>query len=63
MQKLIYEIDENDLKQLVFDHFVEVFGNISGLKVDDIKIEVKSKQNYKSEWEMANFRARIDKTF
>lgn len=62
MQKLNYEIDEKALKQLVFNHFVVMFGDSAGLKLEDIKIEVKSKQNYKSEWEVANFRARIEKT-
>lgn len=50
------EINEAELKQLILHHLQSKLGDI---KLDDnaLKIEVKSKQNYKSEWEPAAFRA------
>jgi hypothetical protein len=61
MIKFNIEIDEKALRVLVIAHLRDQLGNIS-LTAEDVKIEVKSKQNYKSEWEPAAFRARIDKT-
>lgn len=54
-------IDEEKLKELVIAHLNELLGTMNFNK-DDVKIEVKSKQNYKAEWEVANFRATINKT-
>lgn len=56
--KINVEIDEKTLKDLVLDHFRTLMR--VDLRPDQIKIEVKSKQNYRSEWEEASFRARID---
>lgn len=58
--KLNIEIDENELKRLVFNHLQEKLGEVP-LLMTDIQIEVKSQQNYKSEWEKAAFRARVEK--
>jgi hypothetical protein len=58
--KLTVEIDEGTLRKLVIDHLNDIF-NVR-LSADDIKIETKSAQNYKAEWEVANYRARVDKT-
>jgi len=54
--KIRLELDEATLKGLVMDYFRSSLGE---LRFDDkaIKIETKSKQNYKSEWESAAFRA------
>lgn len=49
-------ITETELKQLVVAHLGEKLGNIT-FAPENLKIEVKSKQNYKSEWEVAEFRA------
>ena len=49
-------ISENDLKSLVINHLQNTLGDLP-LDRDRLRIEVKSKQNYKSEWEVANFRA------
>ena len=55
--RLNIEIDENTLKELVRQYMSEQIGQI--IEIRNIEIEVKSKQNYKSEWESAQFRARI----
>jgi hypothetical protein len=54
--QLRIEVTESELKQLVLAHLQEKLGNIS-FKAENVRIEVKSKQNYKSEWEVAAYRA------
>lgn len=56
--KLEIELTENELKELVFNYLESRLGDLYFNK-DDVKIEVKSKQNFKSEWEYAEFRARL----
>jgi hypothetical protein len=53
------ELNETDLKQLVLDHCRSVTGN-DNLQLSDVKIETKSKQNYRSEWETASWRASLE---
>jgi hypothetical protein len=53
-------IDESTLKELVCDHLSKVIGAV--IEEADVKIEVKSKHNYRSEWETAAFRATIHKS-
>lgn len=53
-------IDAETLKRLVIEHLADRLGNLP-LDKEDITIEVKSKQNYKSEWEPAEFRATYEK--
>ena len=53
--KITIEVDEKTLRQLVAAHFEKY-----GISPDDVVIEVKSQQNYKSEWERAAFRARAE---
>lgn len=53
-------IDEKALKKLIIDHIQELAGDRIYVKPEDVRIEVKSKQNYKSEWETAAFRAEMD---
>lgn len=57
--KIHVEIDEKQLKSLVYDYLLDKLGNVS-LRPEDVKIEVKSKQNWKAEWEEALFRARVE---
>ena len=59
MPKIEIEIDEADLRSLIKKYLEEKLNFV--FKDEEIKIEVKSKQNYKSEWEVAQFRARITK--
>ena len=56
--KLNIEVTEKDLRDLVLDFVRNKLGdvNISG---ESVIIEVKSKQNYRAEWESAKFRARV----
>lgn len=53
------EIDEAELKRIIIAHIQDYFNDKYG-KFDANKVifEVKSKQNYRSEWEVADFRAR-----
>ncbi len=53
------EINEATLKRLVCDYLTEVLG--ASIEEKDIQIQTKSKQNYKSEWETAAFRAVVHK--
>ena len=57
MTKIEIEIDEETLRRLVMNFLSTMVGE--SLKESDINIEVKSTQNYKSEWETARFRARV----
>jgi hypothetical protein len=50
-------ISEADVKQLVVEHIQKKLGDIY-----KVLIEVKSKQNFKSEWENATCRARYQAT-
>lgn len=50
------EIDEKKLRGLVLDYLRAKLGDVS-LNSDRVVILVKSKQNYKSEWEEAAFKA------
>ncbi|MCK5612612.1 hypothetical protein KAR91_62650 [Candidatus Pacearchaeota archaeon] len=54
-------IDEKLLKELVIDYLERKLGSVP-VKENDVKIQVKSKQNYKLEWESAKFRATFNKT-
>lgn len=54
------EIDEMELRMLVLNRMRALMPDES-ISESDIKIEVKSKQNYRSEWESASFRARVVK--
>lgn len=54
------ELDENDLKRLVANEIHDKMPE-ANIKESDIKITVKSKQNFRSEWEEAEFRATVNK--
>jgi hypothetical protein len=58
MFKIEAELDATLLKQLVVDYFES-----KGLDIEpsNVIIEVKSTQNYKSEWEPAAFRAKVQR--
>lgn len=55
--KLEFEIDESELRQII----AQYLKNRVDLAVDPslIDIQVKSKQNYRAEWETAAFRAKF----
>jgi hypothetical protein len=50
------EIGEQDLKRLVKDELKRLLGD-HPFDLTKVRIYVKSKQNYKSEWEEATFKA------
>jgi len=54
--KVKIEIDERELRKLVLDHIGLRLGEVP-LDKNRVHIRVKSKQNYKSEWEEAAFMA------
>lgn len=65
MSELKIVVDEKKLRELVYKYFDEIIDPSYGhdnISESDIKIEVKSKQNWKSEWEAAEFRAIYHKT-
>ena len=49
-------LTQNDLRKIVARHISEVIGGVD-ISPDNVLIEVKSKQNYKAEWEPAEWRA------
>ncbi|MGH9966558.1 MAG: hypothetical protein ACREBG_01825 [Pyrinomonadaceae bacterium] len=51
--KVRIEVSAEDLKSLVLKHIRNLGISVSDL--GSIKIETKSKQNYKAEWESADF--------
>lgn len=57
--KITVKLNKKDLVALILSEIQEKTKNYS-LKESDIVIEVKSNQNYKSEWESADFRATYD---
>lgn len=59
MANIKIEYSATDLKNLVLK---DLQGKFPGQKIElhQVAIETKSKQNYKSEWETADFRASIN---
>lgn len=62
MAEIKIVIDEKKLKELISDHLYDLFGSLTFTE-EEISIMVKSKQNYKSEWEKADFKAEVNKSF
>lgn len=54
--KIHIEIDENELRELVLNAIQERV-TCADVKEKDVQILVKTKQNYKAEWEAGSFRA------
>lgn len=52
--KIRVELNEKELRELIINYLEENIGTTFDEK--KINIEVKSSQNYKSEWEQADFR-------
>lgn len=55
---LTIQLTEQDIKHLVYAEIARRLGDIK-FEPSQVKLEVKSKQNYKSEWETAAFRAYV----
>lgn len=47
------ELTEDECKSIIYRFLEE---NVSGLQREKVKFHTKSKQNYKSEWEVADFK-------
>ena len=60
MGSLFIELSEVDVRKLVKSHIESIIG--ASVEESDVNIEVKSKQNYKSEWEQAAFRVKVHST-
>lgn len=58
--KIRTEIDEQELKKIALKEMEELLGDFP-FNPQDVKIETKSKQNYKSERETDAFRAVLEK--
>lgn len=52
--KITVELDEENIRAIVADWINEKYG--MHLEGNQLHIEVKSKQNYRSEWEIAHIR-------
>ena len=61
MSEIHIEIEESKVKSLVIEYLQSCLGDVV-INEDDVKIEVKSKNNYKAEWEVACFRAVVNIT-
>ena len=57
--KIKVTIDELELKKLVVRELQNKMGDIL-IDIKDVNIMVKSKQNYKPEWEEAEFKAEFE---
>jgi len=62
MAKIEVSLDSAMLKRLVIEKLRELLGNVS-LDEKNVKILVKTKHNYKAEWEDGDFKAEYSKTF
>lgn len=59
--KVKVEITEKELRELVWERLRELLGAAAdNVIATDVAIQVKSKQNYRSEWEEAAFRAVVE---
>ena len=54
--KIRVEVDCEELKRMVVAHIANTLGDIR-VNSSNVQIMVKSKQNYKSEWAPAEFKA------
>jgi len=52
--KISVELDEFDIRRILTNYINNEYG--TNISPDKLYIEVKSKQNYKSEWEIATIR-------
>lgn len=61
--KIEIELTEQDLQALVLTHIREKLGAVGDdLTIKDVKIEVKTKENYRAtQWEAGAYRARVSK--
>ncbi len=58
--KVVIDYTQEDILELVLDDLKENFPNIK-FDRSDLAFEVKTKQNYRAEWESGQFRVTIKK--
>lgn len=58
--KISVQLSEDDLRQLVLKKIQEEMPE-ADIQMEHVKIETKSTQNYRAEWEVAAFRARVER--
>lgn len=58
--KIQIEMSEEDVKKLVLEHLRTTLNNYE-ITLSDVNIMVKTKHNFRSEWENGNFKATINK--
>lgn len=58
--KVTVKMSEDDIRKILAEYVYDKY-NVS-IPADKLRIEVKSKQNYKSEWELADIRMEIEVT-
>lgn len=63
MSEMTLTITQNTLEKLIIQHVKDVYGINIPIESNNIKIMVKSKQNYRSEWEEASYQAVIKKVY
>jgi hypothetical protein len=54
--KVKVEITTDELKDMILQKLETMF-TVADFKKENVKIEVKTKQNYRAEWETGEFRA------
>jgi hypothetical protein len=62
MASVNLEVTEKELRELVLTYIRNQLGDLP-VSADDVKIMVKTRQNYRAEWETGQFKATITKTF
>lgn len=50
------DLHTDDVKKIISEHIQKLVGEDLHIEANNVKIEVKSKQNWKAEWEQAEFR-------
>lgn len=56
--KVAIKLDENDIREILASYINRTYS--TAILPKDLKIEVKSKQNYRSVWEQADIRLEQD---
>lgn len=59
--KVSFEVSNETIKELIWDYVKSKFGEEANIRLDDIKIEVQSSQNYRLHtWEKGELRVKYE---